>query len=638
METIQSTVPPLRPITNVGSYETGREGYYEMANIPILEPQYDWQNAVVTTEPINPLYIGQYAVGPYDAGAVAPSGTTPVGQSWLMTPYTLAEIDLPATTSTNNNAQPASGSASSPISTDLQGWWTACLCDYGRTAWYTLTVQANRTLTLEVTAQDEQGYTTASKMMPVIGLWNINDATGSLPTIAAAGSAFNSTAIGMTTVTAQSTQPQQLRIAIADQRGDGRPDYAFQGRVLYADSIVPASVPATGGIVTITGMGFRSGNAITINGVVAAVTSWSPTAIVATVPPLAALHSTTALSADVQVKDLTTGGTTRMIAALTYAAPVPSLNLVTAPSGTVAVGQAAAVPFTVQILQGDGVTPIPGQQVTFSATSGTAQFNACGATTCTLLTDSSGRITTTITPLTTGNIVLTATSSIGTQTVSFNAATLARSIVTTPANQYIAAGATITFKSQAELSNNIFPVTGVLVSWLSLAGPIAFTPVTSAADAQGVATAQTTAGPLPSGAQATASACAWTGICTGLTVQSVDPSQWRLSVISGAGQSISSIGTFAPVVLQVTDPAAHPIAGATIAIHQTLDAWQPPCPDSGRCPIAPIYSASSTTATSDTNGLLTITPLELPGVPTTTNIAAATGTQGFISFTLQKQH
>ncbi len=274
----------------MGSFEATREGYYEMANVPILRPQYDSQNVVVTTEPINPLYVGQYAVGPYEAGAVAPSGTTPVGQGWFLNPNAHAEIDLPATISISNSAPPAAGTPSSPISTDPQGWWTACLCDYGRTAWSTLTVQANRTLTIEVTAQDEQGYTTAAKMMPVIGVWNVTDATGSLPTIAAAGTAFNATAIGMTTVTAQSTQPQQLRIAIADQRGDGRPDYAYQGRVLYADTIAPATVPATGGTVTINGMGFRSGNTVTVNGVAATVTSWSPTTIVATVPTLSALQ------------------------------------------------------------------------------------------------------------------------------------------------------------------------------------------------------------------------------------------------------------------------------------------------------------------------------------------------------------
>ncbi len=629
-----STAPA---VTNMGSFEATREGYYEMANVPILRPQYDSQNVVVTTEPINPLYVGQYAVGPYEAGAVAPSGTTPVGQGWFLNPNAHAEIDLPATISISNSAPPAAGTPSSPISTDPQGWWTACLCDYGRTAWSTLTIQANRTLTIEVTAQDEQGYTTAAKMMPVIGVWNVTDATGSLPTIAAAGTAFNATAIGMTTLTAQSTQPQRLRIAIADQRGDGRPDYAYQGRVLYADTIAPATVPATGGTVTINGMGFRSGNTVTVNGVAATVTSWSPTTIVATVPTLSALNSTIALSADVQVKDLTTGGTTQMTAALAYAAPVPSLNLVTAPSGTVAAGQVAAVPFSVQALQGDGVTPIAGQPITFAVTSGTVQFNVCGAAPCTLLTDASGYATTTITPLAAGSIVVTATSSIGTQTASFSAATLVRSIVATPLIQYIAAGVNVALNPQVTLTDNIFSVAGALVNWVPTGGAITFMPSTSVADTQGITETQAVAGPFAPSAQATASACAWISVCTSLAIQGVDPSQWRLAVISGAGQSISSTGTLSPVVLQVTDPFNHPIAGASVQIYQTIDAWQPPCPDSGRCPISPVYGAATVTATSDTNGMLTVTPLELPGVATTTNIAAATGTQGFVSLTLQKQ-
>jgi len=629
---------PVAPaVTNMGTYLEAVEGYYEMARVPILAPQYDWQNAVVTTEPINPLYTGQYAVGPYDAGAVEPSGTTSAGQAWLMTPYTQAEIDFPATVSTSNSAPAASGTAYSPVNTDPQGWWTACLCDYARTAWSTLAVRANRTLTIEVTAQDEQGYTTASKMMPIIGVWNVADATGGLPTIAATGTAFNGTAVGMTTLAVQSTQPQQLRIAIADQRGDGRPDYAYQGRILYADSIAPANVPATGGAVTITGMGFRPGNAVTVNGVAATVTSWSPTTIVAAVPTLSALHSTAALTADVQVKDLTTGGTTQMAAALAYAAPVPSLNLITAPSGTVAAGQIATIPFTLRALQGDGATPIVGQQVTFSVTSGTVQFNACGAATCTLFTDASGYVTTAITPLTAGSIIVTATSSIGAQTASFSAASLVRSIVVTPSIQYIAAGANVALTLQVALTDNIFPVNGVLASWMPTGGAIAFTPATSAANAQGTVETNAVAGPLASGSQATASVCAWTSVCTNFTVQSVDPSLWRLSIVSGGGQSISSTGTLVPVVLQVTDPAAHPIAGALVEIHQTIDAWQPPCPDRGRCPIAPVYRASTVTATSDTNGMVTITPLELPGVATTTNIAAATGTQGFVSLTLQKQ-
>ena len=75
----------------------------------------------------------------------------------------------------------------------------------------------------------------------------------------------------MTTLTASFAQAEQVRIAIADERGDGRPDYNYQARVLYADSVSPAAVNAAGGVVTITGMGFRTGNAVLVNGVAATV-------------------------------------------------------------------------------------------------------------------------------------------------------------------------------------------------------------------------------------------------------------------------------------------------------------------------------------------------------------------------------
>jgi hypothetical protein len=124
-------------------------------------------------------------------------------------------------------------------------------------------VKANRSATFEVTAEDELGFATSAKAMPVIGVWNATEALGSLPGVAGAGEAFNGEANGMTTLTTTFTQPNQLRIGIADQRGDGRPDFNYQARVLYADSLSPATVSAAGGTITISGMGFRTGNAVT---------------------------------------------------------------------------------------------------------------------------------------------------------------------------------------------------------------------------------------------------------------------------------------------------------------------------------------------------------------------------------------
>jgi hypothetical protein len=432
-------------------------------------------------------------------------------------------------------------------------------------------------------------------------------------------------------------QPRQLRIAIADQRGDGRPDYAYQARVLYADSITPASLPAAGGVVTISGMGFRAGNAVTVNGVAAAVSSWSANTIVATVPTLQALHSSTALIADVSVKDLASGGATVMTAALSYAAPTPVLNLISAPSGTIFVGDVATVPFAVRALAADGVTPIVGQSITFTATGATAQFGACGAATCTILTDASGTASTTVTPQGPGIVTLTATGIVGTQTASFTSVTRIRTLTPVKPVQYLAAGATVLWTPQAALADNSAPTVSVPVNWQVTSGLMLLSPTTSITNLQGIAETRATTGPLQPGAQATASACAWITTCATFTAQGVDPSQWQLTLLSGAGQSIPATGAFAPVVLRVTDSAGHPLAGATVEIHQTIEAWQPPCPDRGRCPVPPIYNASTSTITSDAEGLVTLTPLQTTNIPEVTNIAATTGTQGFLSLSLQKQ-
>ena len=41
------------------------------------------------------------------------------------------------------------------------------------------------------------------------------------------------------------TEAGGVRLGIADMRGDGRPDYAYMGWVLYADTVSPARLPGT---------------------------------------------------------------------------------------------------------------------------------------------------------------------------------------------------------------------------------------------------------------------------------------------------------------------------------------------------------------------------------------------------------
>jgi hypothetical protein len=618
-----------------GTQDTWYEGYYLLQRVPMLPGT--WQQLILETEAVNPLYTGQYAVGPYVANTVAPSGADPVLTEGILGSYTQAYLDFLPTDAANSCDTGADGTEAAPVAVASQGWWTDLLCGYGHSAWSSLSVKANRSVTLEVTAEDEQGFATTAKAMPVIGVWHATDALGSLPGVARAGEPFNGVANGMTTLTASFTQPSQLRIAIADQRGDGRPDFNYQARVLYADTLSPATVSAAGGTITINGMGFRTGNAVTVNGVAAMVSSWTANTIVATAPSIHALGSSTALVADVAVTDLSTGGTTVMTQSLSYAAPVPVLSLVSAPSGLVQLAQPASTPFAVKVLNGDGATPVVGEAVTFTETTGMVQFAACGATSCTVITDANGMASTLVTSLSAGPITLQAAGVDGTAVASFTAAARVQTVTAVQATEYIAAGATVAWTPQVSVSDNFASTTGVPVGWLSTSGQVSVTPASSQVNSQGIAQTLATAGPLAAGAQAMLSGCAWTNICASFTTVGVDLADLRVIAASGANQIVSANGTITPVVLQVTDTASHPVAGAVVQIFQTVDAWQPACPDRGRCPIAPVLASAQSSAVSDANGLLTIVPQQISGVGETTNLAAATGTQGFISLTLQKQ-
>ncbi|MEO8735633.1 MAG: IPT/TIG domain-containing protein [Edaphobacter sp.] len=629
------TGAPTSMAGSSGSSYLPYEGYYDIFRVPMLDG--NWENVVLDTESINPLYTGQYAVGPYIANQVEPSGSDAQQIAEVLGSYYSFYKNLAPNNAADSCNTASDGTAAAPAALASQGWWTGTLCAYGHAAWSTFNVKANRTFTIEVTAQDERGFATTAKAMPVVGVWNATDAPGSLPSVAAAPGAFNGAVSGMTTLTVGSTQPNQLRIAIADQRGDGRPDFAYQSRVLYADSVSPATITAAGGEITVSGMGFRPGNAVTIDGVAATVSNWTATSIVATVPSSRELGFNVAFTVDVAVTDLSTGGTTVMTGALNYAAPVPALDLVTTPSGSIFIGDTATAPFAVKMLSSDGVTPIANQSVTFTSAGGAVRFNVCGASTCAVMTDASGFASTTVTPLIAGSIILSAASSYGIRTSSFTALARVRTVVPVLPVQYIAADAIVLWTPQVNVVDNSAPTAGVLVDWQPVSGAMLVSPAQSQVNAYGIAQTMATAGPLSAGTQATGSACGWTTTCAIVAAQGVGAADWRLEIVSGAGQSVSPADSFATVTLRVTDTTAHPVAGVVVQIHQTVDAWQMPCPDHGRCPVPPEYGSAVSTAISDTNGVITITPLQVPGMEEVTNIVAATGNAGFMSLSLEKQ-
>lgn len=366
---------------SMGIVNSAFRGAFQLGYIPEL-PNTALQDAFITTEPINPLYIGQYGIGPYPGSPVTPSGPPFTFNDNGIIPYESNYYALIASGSagpcdtTGAAPQIALGSPAAPVVFPVSGWATGSLCDYGVSSWSSVAVQADRSLTIEATSLDEQGLVTENKLQPLIGVWDIADPAYALPTVAAAGTPFNSIAVGLTSLSFQPPQAGALRIVLTDERGDGRPDFNFRARVLYADSISPTLVSPSGGPVTIQGMGFRPGMQVTIGGVAATVLSSTATTILAIAPPFAALGTGATLTEDVAVSDPMSGGYTAMYAALAYPAisiapPSPALTVLT-PVFYIAAGLQVAL--TPLVTLSDAGAAAPNIPVTWSVVSGAIAF------------------------------------------------------------------------------------------------------------------------------------------------------------------------------------------------------------------------------------------------------------------------
>jgi hypothetical protein len=620
-------------LTDIGGRASNLEGTYEISRTP-LDDWEPWQNLIISTQPINPLYIGPYAVGPYDSGTVTPSGSSMQQTRLGNGPYTQGRVDFVIADAAAGCSTSQDGTESAPSSTPSTGWWNGNLCSYGHTAWSTLSIRAGRSLTIEVSALDEKSVPSTTKMRPVIGVWTSTDALGSKPSLAYTPEAFNSSVSALTSLAVQSSQDQQLRLAIMDQRGDGRPDYNYQAHILYADSVSPSTVPAKGATITISGMGFRNGDVVTINGIPATITELTANTITAVAP---SLHLNSAAAADVTVRDLITNASSTMTAALSYQAPQPELDLVSAPSGLAVERITASTPLILKAVAADGTTPLPGVTVALSSGSGQLRFEACSSTACSLTTGPAGTISTAVTPLAVGSITFTAASSIGSVTSTFTVIPHIQTATALDPQLFVSEKAVLTWNPQVSVTDNGAATVGVPVQWTAVSGPISFHPAQSLTNNQSIAQTGATAGPFNSGDHASASACAWTTICTGFTVNGVSETQLQLIAVRGSVQSIPASATYSPIVLRVTDPDGHPVAGAQVIIHQTLGPSLPTCPPQGRCPIAPVYQTSSSTSISSLDGTISATPLQETGTPAATHLAATSGKQGFLAFSLTQQ-
>jgi hypothetical protein len=591
------------------------------------------------TQQINPLYHGEFAVGAYQRPVITMSGSMEWSQAITVVPGTPATVPI---TETGGSASAATwckysdGTETSPVTSSATGWWNELICAADYTAWRKTAVNANTSWTIEVAALNEAGAGTVQKLQPVVGVWNETDPTGTLPTIASQVAAMNSMVRGMTQLRVPAaTSASTYRIAIADQYGAGRPDFAYTVRILYASGVSPAKMGAGGGQITVSGTGFQMGNEVLIDGVAATVLSWTSTQIVATAPSMARVGASSGTAVDAEVLDATTGGTSDIQGALTYTQGTTDVVALVSAPASIETGYVAATPFAVRVYGSDGVAPAKGANVSFvvvGSGGGAAVATGCGVGVgCVVTTDATGLASTPLMGVAAGSVTVSGTEMSGGASVKATIAEVnpVRVVTIGAAAQYLAAGAAGSWSLSLTATQDGAAAVGIPVAWSTTATGFTLTPATGVTGAFGTEAVVAQVSAIASGSTNAMTGCAWTSVCGSWTVYGVAASQWMIAVSSGGGQSVVEGVTPTVVKLLVTDGAGHALPGAAVNIYQTAYAWEGACGLKGACASAPVLLTARNTAMSDGSGMVQVTPSEAPGVAQVVKIAAATGTRGF---------
>jgi len=606
-------------LTMWGSNDATLQGFFDLSGIP-LPPGVTGADYQVTFEAINPLYILTDSVGPYLDGQAVPSGTLDPILVTGLTAGSAKSVAVSVADSAVGGFEDAIGTADTPRMLAASGLWCGRLSQVGQTDWFSFPVRANRMFTVVTQALDETGAPTETKAMPALGVWD-----AFLPVGAAAigaGPGMNGNATGESWLQVSTSGDDVVRLGVADQRGDGRPDYAYNGWVLYADSVDPPRLPASGGPIVIHGMGFRFQDTVLVGGLKAAVTGVTPNEITAIAPPAA---TGVTGSVDVEVDDLP-GFNAAAVASggVSYdSAAGDSLTLLTAPSNTVPIG--VPIPFSVTALGAD-MNPAGGVTVIYTITSGTAVLG-CGKPVCTVVATGDGRASMNVTAVDGTWSIVTVSLTNGSSLQAQFAGGAAAQLASLTPRLSVAAGATVTWTVEALVLSNGLGVLGQAVAWQTAVSGIAPLGSTAAlTTTSGIATNTLTVGPLAEGQVVTINACLnGTSQCVAYTAIGARAEYALLKAVSGTSQSTSVEGTPGQITLRLLDMDGNPMAGGSVALYQALYAWAPPCAAHGVCAQAPLLATQTGTATSAIDGTVNFTPASLPGVATNLLGLAASG-------------
>lgn len=615
-----------------GSDSSTVEGFFELGGLPI--PAGGSAQYQLTVEAVDPIWSA--GVGPYPLyRQVAPSGSMqPIAVTVSAGQNVQQNILMTQT------AQPVPQWAESetwtePAPVPQAGDWEGSLGSYGETAYFSLPAQANRTMSIAVTALDESGDASESKLQPVIGMWPASASEGSAPP-ALTTSSFNTVNFAMTRLDAQIGTSGSYVIGIADLRGDGRPDYHYHAQLLYGDSVSPARVGVSGGPITVFGSGFSPRLTATIGSGAATLLQASAGEVIISVPAQSdGVESIT-------LTDPTTGGSTTLTDALTYGAAAND-SIVLLSGGLnpqTPVGTQAANPIMVRVLASDGVTPVAGATIAWSSTN-SPQLSACSAaSSCAVTTDQSGFATTRATPALAGASTITATLAPGvyspSQSVSatLSATQPASAIGALSQYTWIAQGATLSAPITVRVLSNGVPQNNATVNFTVVNGSGTLSSASAATNSNGYAAVSLSLTLFTAPAQVNACVAPSNAPCQQIYFNIVSTAQLNLQPVSGSGQ-FSTGQPFQPIVVRAVDSASPPdaVLGAAVSFQTVV---MRPAGNSDQ-PITPvILNSSQTNVISDANGLASIVPSSAGfSGPLQVNVMATTGVNASLEYPLQ---
>jgi hypothetical protein len=325
---------------------------------------------------------------------------------------------------------------------------------------------------------------------------------------------------------------------------------------------------AGGSVLTLHGLGFRSGTAVSVGATPITPLSLFSNQILFRAPALPDGVRTISLS------DPATGAASQMTDVLTYGAgPNDTLHLIPAPNPAIPVGSETVNPVQLEVLEADGVTPVAGATVSLDASAG-GLLSGCGySASCTVLSDASGWVSTHVRVAAAGGITITARlapasyANPATAQTTVVGVVAALDIALTPQYSWLAGGTAVNLPLTAQVLNSGSPLAGRTVNYKVEMGSATLSATTAVSDANGYVTATVQIAQMTGEVQVSACVAPGNSPCRVFYLEAVPAAALQMQLVSGSAQVVAVGQPFQPVVVRVTDAASppNPVRGAPAA-------------------------------------------------------------------------